>query len=225
MQMRKTMAEALVVATAIGLVTTPASSSADSIQPFEVWNLSSADITVSFYDTDPNKKVISYIPTVPPVGTVIKPGNKLHVDTPYFDADHGRTCTRTIPRLSGRGSSTDGQAQYWRIVWEYPIMIPARGDCQGTSNGQISCGPVGNPPPSKQTASCGKYIGGNVATVADGPGGMFIDVPVSDKAKQDEINQAFCQNPYRDQLSITCKDSPDAMMVYAGWTTWTLHHK
>ena len=86
---------------------------------------------------------------------------------------------------------------------------------------KIECSVLGNP----QTAACGNYIGGNVAIVADGPAGVFVDVPVTDTAKQAEINQSFCQNPYRDQLKITCKDSPDAMKVYAGWTTWTLHHK
>jgi hypothetical protein len=218
--MWKTMAAALVAATAIGLVTTPASASADNIaRPFEVWNLSSADINVSAYDSDPDTSVHSYIPDVPPVGTVIKPGNKLHVDL-TFPGDMGG-CKRTIPRLSGRGASTDGQAQNWTIRMSY--------NCAGVGKMQfqsrIECAVGGNPPPSKQTAACGNYIGDNVAIVADGPGGMFIDVPVTDKAKQAEINQSFCQNPYRVQLNITCKDSPDAMMVYAGWTQWTLHHK
>jgi hypothetical protein len=211
--MWKTMAAALVVATAIGLLTTPASSSADTGSPFEVWNLSSADITLSSYDSDPDKSVHLYLPDVPPVGTVIKPGNKLHVDVPYSGVAQ---CGRAIPRLLGHQSS-DGQAQNWRIAMS--------ADCvrfKNTPNqNYIECSVIGN----QQSAACGNYIGKNVVIVADGPAGVYVDVPVTDKAKQAEINQSFCQNPYRDSLNIKCVDSPDAMKVNAGWTTWTLHHK
>jgi hypothetical protein len=212
--MRKAMAAVFLVMTAIGVTMHPATAWADRSAPFEVWNLSSADITLSSYDSDPDKSVHLYLPDVPPVSTVVKPGNKLHVDVVMGPGVDG--CVRAIPRLSGHRSS-DGQAQNWRIAMSY--------NCQKKGLGQftskIECSVLGN----QQTAACGNYIGSNVAIVADGPAGVFVDVPVTDKAKQAEINQSFCQNPYRDPLQIKCVDSPDAMKVYAGWTTWTLHHK
>jgi hypothetical protein len=188
---------------------------ADIVKSFEVWNLSSADLTLYAYDTDQDRNVHTYIPSVPPVGTTIKPGHNFHVDV-HTDSDEH--CTRTIPRFSGRDANASGQAQNWRILLEVYCANSKLKDLR------INCAVGGNPPPARQTAACGNYIGkdGNVATVADGPDGTTVTVPASDKAKQAEINQAFCQNPYKDALSIKCFDNAKAVDVYAGWTHWEL---
>jgi hypothetical protein len=186
--------------------------------PYEVWNLSGSDIKLYAYDSDPQETVHTYTPTAPPIGTIIKPGNKFHVDIveDYCQTHQIPHITRAIPRFSGYDASPSGQAQNWRIVME-------RTDCETG----IHCSVGGNPPPATQTAACGNYIGrgNNVATVAYGPGGETLTIPASDKAKQAEIDQAFCQNPYKDSLSIKCFDSPKSKDVYAGWTHWILLHQ
>jgi hypothetical protein len=180
--------------------------------PFEIWNLSSADIRLDAYLTQP-KPIRIDIPSTPAPGTVVAPGHSFRIDVPS-GGGYETLPGRTIPKFSGRGASADGQAQGWTV------------DMTANTFLTIHCEVVGNPPPAKQTAACGNYIGKpgnlNVATLADGPGGTTVTIPASDKAKQAEINQSFCQNPYKASLSITCKDSAASLDVWAGWTHWIL---
>jgi hypothetical protein len=200
------------LATAAGLtisasITLAAMASAQEYQPFDIWNLSSADLTLSSYA--PMGGLSYRVPVDPSPGAVIRPGMNFHIVLIRVRTDES---LGLLVRLSGRGATAGGQAQNWEIS-------------MGTYN-NIYCTVGGNPPPAHQTAACGSYIGkgGNVATVADEPG-YKVTIPASDAAKQDQINQDLCHNGYKAQLGIGCTDSADAMIVTAGWTTWTLQHK
>jgi hypothetical protein len=205
---------ALVAATGLvcsaAMAAAPVAAADRGVGEFEIWNLSSADIKLAAYLTMPPPIRID-IPTKPAPGTVVKPGHSFRIDVPRgggYETPDGRT----IPQFTGRDASAAGQAQIWKV--------------QMTANNglTINCEVQGSPPPAKQTAACGSYIGtgGNVATLADGPDGTTITVPASDKAKQAEIDQSFCHNPYKVQLSITCNDGKTALDVYAGWSHWIL---
>lgn len=206
------------LAAATGLAFTAAIAGAPSATAtdgqFEIWNLSSADITLAEYwkDPDPNHK--SHIPATPSVGTVVKPGHSFRIDVPR-GGGYETPAVHTVAKLAGRDASGSGQAQRWKV------------DMGANTFLTIACSVEGNPPPARQTAACGNYIGkdNNVATVADGPEGTTVVIPASDTARQAEINSSFCQNPYKQALSITCTDAPDALRVYAGWTTWVLQHR
>jgi hypothetical protein len=188
-------------------IAVPPVASAQEYHPFDIWNIGSADVTLAYYSPWGGTQYRK--PTYPVPGMSIRPGQNFHI---VLIKANSEDLQRVVVHLSGRGATATGQAQKWAIDIGVDMSI--------------YCSTEGDKPPAHQTAYCGSYIGkgGNVATVADEPG-YKVTIPASDTAKQDQLNQDLCQNPYKTQLNIVCTDTPDALVIYAGWTTWTLQHK
>jgi hypothetical protein len=180
-----------------GAVGTAGTAAADT-QLFDVWNLSGGDITLISYTVDSDGK---YRHEEGTPGQKIRPGKNWQIG---LDLHWGG-----IALFRGIWAK-NGQEQNWGIVIGN----------DGPWHISIECSTKVSP----TTSVCGSYIGNNVATVAD-QRDTFINVPASDKARQDQLKGDLCGNPYAKQLGIRCDQAADHLTISAGNATWTLPNK
>lgn len=171
------------------VVALPPTASASSLD-FQIWNITSAPITVSGYGYIPNTTP----PNMPNIGTVIPVGGQITF--------HGTKGKGVSPQFSGR-SITSTVEQYWNV--DMGIDAQGRQNLRCNSPIEGACSPLMNGP---------DY---NTIALWDRPN-FTVSVPASDAQQQAQVFADLCNNPSGDMLRIRCDYSNTTKT--AGNTPW-----